>query len=140
MDLIDANVILRYLLRDIEDQYLIASQVVDKGCCTTTEVLAEVVYVLTKVYKVSRLDVASALFSLLKQVQVENGIAILYGITLFRDTNLDFVDCLLISYNNVLGKYVVSFDKKLNSYLAQLGHSYGLQVVFMAKRMLSATR
>ena len=118
MDLIDANVILRFLLRDIEDQYLIASQVIEKGCFTTIEVLAEVVYVLTKVYKVSRLDVASALFSLLKQVQVENGIAILYGITLFRDTNLDFVDCLLISYNNALGKHVVSFDKKLNSYLA----------------------
>lgn len=118
MDLIDANVILRYLLRDVEEQYLFASQEIEKGCCTTTEVLAEVVYVLTKVYKVSRLDVAYALFSLLKQVQVENSVAILYGITIFRDSNLDFVDCLLISYNNILGKHVISFDKKLNSYLA----------------------
>ena len=51
MNLIDANVIIRYLLRDIEDQYLRASQAIDLGCCTTTEVLAEVVYVLMKVYK-----------------------------------------------------------------------------------------
>ena len=31
MDLIDTNVIIRYLLRDIEDQYLRASQAIDLG-------------------------------------------------------------------------------------------------------------
>ncbi len=117
MNLIDANVIIRYLLRDIEDQYLRASQAIDLGCCTTTEVLAEVVYVLMKVYKIPRHDIAIALFSLLKEVQIENGIAVIFAINLFKDSSLDFVDCLLISYNNVLGQHIISFDKKLVSRL-----------------------
>lgn len=117
MNLIDANVIIRYLLRDIEDQYLRASQAIDLRCCTTTEVLAEVVYVLMKVYKIPRPDIAIALFSLLKKVQIENGIAVIFAINLFKDSSLDFVDCLLISYNNVLGQHIISFDKKLVSRL-----------------------
>ncbi len=117
MVLIDANVILRYLLRDVEDKYFVACQVIDKGCCTTTEVLAEVVYVLLRVYHVSREEVSTALFSLLKKVQIENGLAILFAVNLFRNSSLDFVDCLLISYNRVLGQHIVSFDKKLNSHL-----------------------
>ncbi len=120
MVLIDANIILRYLLRDIEEKYAIASQIIEKGCCTTTEVLAEVVYILLKVYNVQRVDTAIALFSLLKKVQVEKSIAVLFAINLFKSTNLDFVDCLLVSYNNVLGQSVVSFDKKLNSHLLVL--------------------
>ena len=120
MVLIDANIILRYLLRDIEEKYAIASQIIEKGCRTTTEVLAEVVYVLLKVYNVQRADTAIALFSLLKKVQVEKGIAVLFAINLFKNTKLDFVDCLLIAYNNVLGQSVVSFDKKLNSHLLVL--------------------
>lgn len=118
MELIDANVILRYLLRDIEEQYLVACSVIDKGCCTTVEVLAEVVYVLLKVYNVTRDDIAKVLYSLLKKVQIENGMAILYAIKVFKNSNLDFVDCLLISYNNVLFQRVLSFDKKLNSFLS----------------------
>lgn len=120
MVLIDANVILRYLLRDMEEKYVVACHIIDNGCCTTTEVLAEVVYVLSKVYKVQRTDTAIALFSLLKKVQVEKGIAVLFAINLFKNTTLDFVDCLLIAYNNVLGQTIVSFDKKLNSHLAVL--------------------
>jgi len=58
MVLIDANIILRYLLRDIEEQYIVACKIIDNGCCTTTEVIAEVVYVLLKVYKVQRTDTA----------------------------------------------------------------------------------
>ena len=120
MVLIDANIILRYLLRDIEEKYVVASQIIDNGCCTTTEVLAEVVYVLIKVYKVQRAETATALFSLLKKVQVEKGLAVLFAINLFKNTTLDFVDCLLIAYNNVLGQPIMSFDKKLNSHLTVL--------------------
>lgn len=55
--------------------------------------------------------------SLLKEVQIENGIAVIFAINLFKDSSLDFVDCLLISYNNVLGQHIISFDKKLVSRL-----------------------
>ena len=41
----------------------------------------------------------------------------IFAINLFKDSSLDFVDCLLISYNNVLGQHIISFDKKLVSRL-----------------------
>lgn len=120
MVLIDANVILRYLLNDNSAQYEVANHLIEMGCCTTSEVLAEVVYVLMKVYKVARADAAAALFSLLKKVEIENGIAVIYATKLFMESSLDFVDCLLIAYNNVLNQKVFSFDKKLNSHLNQI--------------------
>lgn len=50
--MIDANVILRHLLRDVEDQSEQARIVIAGGAYTTAEVLAEVVYVLHGVYQV----------------------------------------------------------------------------------------
>ena len=44
MRILDANVILRYLLNDIPDQAEEARKAVMEGAATTTEVLAEVVY------------------------------------------------------------------------------------------------
>ena len=50
MPILDANVILRYLLGDIPEQSAEAQKAVLSGAATTAEVLAEVVYVLAGVY------------------------------------------------------------------------------------------
>ena len=53
MILLDANYILRYLLRDNEEMYLIAEEIIlNNAYMVLNEVVAEVVYVLEKVYKV----------------------------------------------------------------------------------------
>ena len=44
--LVDANVVLRYLLHDDVDQFPIAEQTMREGAYLLPEVLAEVVYVL----------------------------------------------------------------------------------------------
>lgn len=49
--LIDANVILRYLLEDHPQLSPEAKKVIESGAYTLPEVLAEVVYVLKGVYK-----------------------------------------------------------------------------------------
>ena len=54
MKLIDANVILRYLLQEPQDQAEQAKAVMEAGAFTTMEVMAEVVYVLQKVYEIDR--------------------------------------------------------------------------------------
>lgn len=67
MNIVDANIILRYLLQDahhfleqarekIEDQFIFIPN----------EVLAEVVYVLEKVYKVDRIHIFESLQNLLE--------------------------------------------------------------------------
>ena len=55
MVLLDANVILRYLLNDNTEMAEKAEQIIAAGdASVTTEVIAEVVYVLKGVYKLER--------------------------------------------------------------------------------------
>lgn len=57
MTLIDTNVILRYLLNDIPEQAKQSEEVIKNGAFTLPEVIAEVVYVLFKLYKVPREEI-----------------------------------------------------------------------------------
>ena len=84
---------------------------------TTTEVLAEVAYVLTGFYGETRENVAVSITKLLIDVHIEHKEAVMEAIRLYHDTSLDFVDCVLIGRNHVLGDDVFSFDKKLNKRL-----------------------
>lgn len=117
MLLIDANVILRYLLNDHEEMAKQAKTAVQGGAFTTPEILAEVVYVLTGVYNARREEVRDWLSCFLDEIIMENKQAILYSLRVFAETALDFVDCLLIGYNRILGQQVLTFDKKLNRML-----------------------
>ena len=94
-----------------------AEEAIRAGSSTTTEVIAEVVHVLSRVYKVSRNDISLAIHCVLLDVKVENLKALRYALGLFNQTNLDFVDCLLVAYHKVMGVDIMSFDKKLNTEL-----------------------
>lgn len=54
MRLIGTNVILRYVLEDNEEMFAEAERVIDDGAFVLPEVIAEVVYVLVKVYKLGK--------------------------------------------------------------------------------------
>ncbi len=115
MVVLGANAILRYVLKDNDEQAEATAKVVRDGCFTTTEVLAEVVYVLVQVYKMTREEVSWILHCILIDVQVDNAKALRYAAGVFNQTKLDFVDCVLIAYNKVFNMEVFSFDKKLNN-------------------------
>ena len=117
MQLIDANIILRYLLHDNEQQRVLADEAIKAGSFTTIEVIAEVVHVLSRVYKVSRAEISWAIHCVLLDVKVENLKSLRYALGLFNQTTLDFVDCLLVAYHKVADVEILSFDKKLNSAL-----------------------
>ena len=117
--LIDANVILRHLLRDSEEQSEQARIIIAGGAYTTTEVLAEVVYVLEKVYHVPREKIGNALSALLGEVSADYADAVIKALDIFKTRRLDFVDCVLIGRACVLGADVFTFDKKLNAALRQ---------------------
>ena len=114
MVILDANAILRYILKDIEEQSSQVMEAIRNGAITTPEILAEVIYVLSGLYQVSRSDVTWFIHCVILDVRVENVKAVRYALGVFNQTSLDFVDCLLIAYNKVLGINVLSFDKKLN--------------------------
>ena len=115
--LVDANVVLRYMLRDDETMSRKAEQTIREGAYLLPEVLAEVVYVLFGVYSVPREELASRLQIFVKEVQTDHPEAMDSALATFGTTKLDFVDCLLVAYNRHLHDKVVSFDRKLNRLL-----------------------
>ena len=114
---LDANVILRYLLEDSEKFIEQSKSYIENNhVYIKNEVLAEVVYVLNKTYKVPKKIVKLILQKLLlnNNIQVDSIDVVNLSLELFESKNIDFVDALLCSYNKILKYEVASFDKKLN--------------------------
>ena len=117
MQLIDTNVILRFILNDNSEMAQRASEVIASGAYTKPEIIAEVVYVLKSVYSMPKEKIKSVIHGLSDIIQIENSDSVVYAIDLFSHTSLDFVDCLLAAYHSINGEKVFTFDKKLNKYL-----------------------
>ena len=115
--LIDANVILRYLLNDVEEMAKKSAEIINAGAFTLPEVIAEVIYVLKSIYKVEREEIAAAILQIFKEIEVANKEIMIEAVKIFAESSLDFVDCILIAYNKVENVEVFSFDKKLNNRL-----------------------
>lgn len=83
------------------------------------EVIAEIVYVLEKVYKVKNDDISTALLELFSygNLQVTNIELVNEALKLYGKGRFDFVDTLLYAYHKVGGNEVYTFDKKLNNLL-----------------------
>ena len=118
MRLLDANVILRYLLKDHPAMAQAAREAVMEGAETTPEVLAEVVYVLNGYYNINRQEIAGTLLSFLNEIEMAEKASVKYALRLFAEKRLDFVDCLLAGYHHVRGREIVTFDQKLRAVLA----------------------
>ena len=119
--LVDANLILRYLLRDDETLFQKASEVLDKvrigkeKAVILESVLAECVYVLLKIYGVDRSTVADKLGGLLHYKGVANTDKkdLIDSLSLFAQTRLSFVDCLLCAKSKNNAMPLVTFDAEL---------------------------
>lgn len=117
---LDANAVLRYLLRDIPEQADAVRELVeDYRAYVYPEILAEVTYVLSGVYEMSRQDIAKALLIFLDETPAYDREMLEMALRLYGDSTLDFVDCLLVARNSVLKENVLSFDKKLNKRLIE---------------------
>ncbi|MDT8392183.1 MAG: PIN domain-containing protein [Lentisphaeria bacterium] len=116
MPLIDANIVLRHLLNDHPEMSPEAEKILDKNDVELRyEVLCEVVYVLSKLYKVPRELVCSELKTFIQadSVFIPEQNAAEKALELYRDEKIDFVDAILCSYAQVQGDTVLTFDKKM---------------------------
>jgi predicted nucleic-acid-binding protein len=116
---IDTNYIIRYLVNDNIEMADIAEEILTtKNVFIPNEILAEVVYVLSGVYKISKEDISNQLLELIdfENISVSNSKIITQSLEIFKTKNLDFVDCLLCAYSNQ--DEIVTFDKKLNKCIA----------------------
>ncbi len=117
MELVDANIILRYLLKDHKQHFKEAQQLLENRLLFVPfEVVAEVVYVLEKVYNVPFAKIRGVLEVLFdyNNLIVSDKTVLKKALEIYETKNVDFVDCLLIAYDNIHHYTVHSFDKRLN--------------------------
>jgi predicted nucleic-acid-binding protein len=134
MKIVDANIILRYLLNDHDDLSAKAATIIENNkVLLPNEVVVEVVYVLEKVYRVKNDEICDTLLELFKYDNIDvDDIEILEeALILFGKRRLDFVDTLLYAYNKVKGYQVYTFDKKLN---------LNMQVMILSTRTINDER
>jgi predicted nucleic-acid-binding protein len=111
---IDTNYIIRYLINDDEEMAAQAETVLlERDVFIANEILAEVVYVLSGVYKISKSDICEQLSKLLlaSNIFTSDKTILINALAIFQSKNLDFVDCLLCAYSKK--DDIMTFDKKL---------------------------
>lgn len=117
----DTNFILRYLLRDNEAHFAEAAEYFEKvrvgkdSALIAESVLVECLYVLTKHYRVPRAEATKSLGGILlyKGVINHNREVLTRALSMFAETTLDPVDCLLVAMAAVEGSTVKTFDQVL---------------------------
>ena len=118
MLLIDANAILRYTLNDNIDMAVkVRGLIAESKVFIRYEVLAEVIYVLNKVYLLPKNEIAEGIKMFLSHSNVETEAeeVMLLALKTYTNINMDFVDCVLYAFKSEYGYGVFTFDKKLNS-------------------------
>ena len=123
MVILDTNAILRFILRDnqaMEDEVKLLLS--SNACFIPVEVVAEIVYVLSKIYVVERNVIAKTISDITKlsSVTVAQKDVVLHSLDVFASTTFDFVDCLLIGYSKEQQYSVFTFDRKLQRYLNKM--------------------
>ena len=118
MELVDANIILRYLLNDQPEQTSTAGDILENHQVKIPfEVVAEVVYVLSGVYRISREEISRGILLLLtlQNISTDNPKVLEKALELYARTGVDFVDALLCARHTVNGNTVHTFDRKLQN-------------------------
>jgi predicted nucleic-acid-binding protein len=123
MPIVDANLVLRYLLADDAKAAAAARAVIDhQPFELPVEVLCEVVYVLQKVYQVERRKLVLTLREFIRHTDasVPRRAAVLKALAYFSSEKLDFVDCLLAGYAAAEGARIHTFDGRLQKLLDKI--------------------
>lgn len=112
--LIDANVVLRYLLEDDVESADAAERIIRSGAVLLVEVVCEVVYVLSGFYEMSRPEICGYLTGFIDEVSCPDADVLKTALSIFKKrAKLDFVDAILAARHQVDSDLVATFDRKL---------------------------
>jgi predicted nucleic acid-binding protein len=122
--LVDANVVLRFLVQDHPVHSKAALRLFTRAENGEVELViaswtvAEIVYTLSSVYKRSRADVAKLLKAIVTAVgvQCQQQDVVLDAFERFVSKNVDFADALLASEAAALKLEIASFDRDLDKF------------------------
>lgn len=127
----DTNVIVRYLVKDDPALYKKAKEFFDKvksggqRAVILESVIAECIYVLTKIYKVPRDRAAGSLVDILHYKGIVNNDReeLIASLNFFAGSNVDIVDCILLAKSESSNSCLFSFDEELNRFATRIGQS-----------------
>lgn len=118
---LDANVILRYLLKDNEVLSPKSKEIFDTlsdltdGAYISSLVLHEVIYVMEKIYKLDRSNIENKVSSILELTNLETldlpKINVQQALKDYASTKVDFPDCIYKQFVLVHNFQMVSFDE-----------------------------
>lgn len=120
----DTNAIVRYLVKDEPNLFKRAKDFFDQvksgseKAIILESVIAECIYVLTKIYKVPKEKAADSLIDILhyKGVINEDRDELIAAVNAFANSGLDIVDCILwAKLQGGMGR-LFSFDEDLNRF------------------------
>lgn len=113
--IIDANVVLRYLLDDDARQSPEAVDLIEKSPAgalyLSVIVLAEATWALRSHFGVPRGEISSAIQRVLAQPAIAADAVTLDAVARYANTNVDFIDCALAAAGVATGLSVVTFDQ-----------------------------
>jgi len=118
VSLIDTNVLIRFFVKDHEEHYAQSVAIVAKIKNNTikvevlSEVVMEVIFILTKFYKVPLLDVVKYLSSTLRLPGVVNKdkFILIEALDTMLTQRIDYVDALICAKSKLEGYGKISFD------------------------------
>ena len=118
---VDANIIVRFLVRDDEALYARAAGIMEEirearmSAVLPDIVIAECVFVLQRIYKVSRSDIAESLRTILRFRGVLTGDVprLIAALDTFETRNVSIVDSMCLAIASERGWGLQTFDVKL---------------------------
>jgi predicted nucleic-acid-binding protein len=124
----DTNTIVRYLVKDDLALYAKAKDFFDKvkngseKAVILESVIAECIYVLTKIYRVPKDKTSNSLINILhyKGIANDNQKELIRALTIFLEKGIDIVDCILCAKAAGSGDNLFTFDEELNKIARQI--------------------
>ena len=120
---IDTNVLVRYLVRDDENQFQIAAYLI-LGCIKIGEpvqisllVMLETEWVLRSKYSYQKTEIAAAFTKLMetREAVYEDEESLEEALHNWKESNADFADCLIVAKSRRAGcRHLMTFDSKAN--------------------------
>ena len=119
--LLDTNIVIRLLVRDNEEQFIIAEaffkdlELGRKSAILLEIIVGEIIYVLKSVYKQKKALIKSQLELLFEYdyLHIENRYIMREALKVYTLKNIDFADAILCAKNKLEGHEVFSFDKDI---------------------------
>ena len=115
--IVDTNYAIRYIMQDDIEIARNVKEMIDHGARIIPETLVEMTYVLNKGYKAPRKDVCYALMDLLDDIDIIDKQIYIEALGIYKDTKLDYVDCILVARYKLLNDEIYTMDKELKKKL-----------------------